>query len=143
MVAGGLPYGISLHDNLLKECAEEAGLSATLAAQAVPVGAVNYNRVAARGYRSDVLYCYDLELPEQFVPHNTDGEVESFELLEVSEVARIIRKTNEFKLNCNLVVIDFLLRHGYINPEHPDYLALVSGLRPSAPDILALNFAGF
>jgi 8-oxo-dGTP pyrophosphatase MutT (NUDIX family) len=129
MVAGGLPHGISLLDNLLKECEEEAELPPELARNAVPVGAVTYNRVAKRGYRPDVLYCYDLELPVDFVPHNRDGEVESFSLLEVQEVARLVRETSEFKLNCNLVVIDFLLRHGFIGPEEEDYLALVSGLR--------------
>ena len=40
-----------------------------------------------------------------------------------------MRETSEFKLNCNLVVIDFLLRHGFIGPEEEDYLELVSGLR--------------
>lgn len=135
MVAGGLPHGISLQDNLLKECEEEAGLAPELARKSVPVGAVSYNRVAKRGYRPDVLYCYDLELPGDFVPHNTDGEVESFSLLEVREVARLVRETSEFKLNCNLVVVDFLLRHGFIDPENADYLALVSGLR-QAPGII-------
>ena len=129
MVAGGLPYGISLLDNLLKECEEEAGLAPELARNALPVGAITYNRVAKRGYRPDVLYCYDLELPGDFVPHNTDGEVESFSLLELREVARLVRETSEFKLNCNLVIIDFLLRHGFIDPEEKDYLELVSGLR--------------
>ena len=38
-----------------------------------------------------------------------------------------------FKLNCNLVIIDFLIRHGYISPEHEDYLFLVNGLHPSLP----------
>jgi len=135
MVAGGLPYGISLQNNLLKECEEEAGMAPELARKALPVGAVTYNRVAKRGYRPDVLYCYDLELPGDFVPHNTDGEVESFSLLEIHEVARLVRETDEFKLNCNLVVVDFLLRHGFIGPEDPDYLALVSGLRQPAGSI--------
>ncbi len=50
-------------------------------------------------------------------------------MLGVQEVARLVRETSEFKLNCNLVVIDFLLRHGFIGPEEEDYLELVSGLR--------------
>lgn len=129
IVAGGLPYGIGLRENLLKEGEEEAGLPAKLCEQAVPVGVVTYNRVAKRGYRPDVLYCYDLELPGEFEPQNRDGEVESFHLMKISEVARLVRETSEFKLNCNLVVIDFLLRHGFIDPERPDYVALVSGLR--------------
>ena len=35
----------------------------------------------------------------------------------------------EFKFNCNLVIIDFLVRHGFITPEEPDYMAIVAGLR--------------
>lgn len=129
MVAGGLPFDRGLEENLVKECAEEAAVPAELAAQAVPVGVVSYNRVAERGFRRDLLYCYDLELPKDFVPRNTDGEVESFALLPLDEVARLVSQTDEFKLNCNLVVIDFLIRHGWLEPSSPDYLPLVMGLR--------------
>jgi len=129
MVAGGLPWGVSLAENLEKECMEEAGVPSDLARKAVPVGLVTYNRVAERGYRPDVLYCYDLELSSDFEPRNMDGEVESFSLMPVEEVARLVRETDEFKLNCNLVIVDFLIRHGYIGPHDPDYLALATGLR--------------
>jgi 8-oxo-dGTP pyrophosphatase MutT (NUDIX family) len=129
MVAGGLPHDLGLHENLLKECEEEAGVPADLAATALPVGLVSYNRVAERGFRRDVLYCYDLEVPAGFVPRNNDGEVESFALLPLDEVARLVSETDEFKLNCNLVVIDFLIRHGWLDPEAPVYLPLVHGLR--------------
>jgi 8-oxo-dGTP pyrophosphatase MutT (NUDIX family) len=131
LVAGGLPHGVDLWDNLVKECAEEAGMPEALARRARPVGALTYNRVAERGFRPDVLYCYDLELPGDFVPRNTDGEVEEFLLLPLEEVARIVRETDEFKLNCNLVIIDFLVRHGVIGPDDPDYLAIVTGLHPA------------
>src|SRR3546814_15669982 len=35
-VAGGQPIGLGLKENLIKECAEEAGIPAALAARAVP-----------------------------------------------------------------------------------------------------------
>ncbi|RMG35917.1 MAG: DUF4743 domain-containing protein [Gammaproteobacteria bacterium] len=130
MVAGGLPSGIGLRENLAKECAEEAGMPAELAARARPVGVLSYNRVAERGFRPDVLYCYDIELPATFIPRNTDGEVEEFLLMPIEQVMQIVRDTDDFKLNCNLVIIDFLVRHGLIGPEHPDYLEIVTGLHP-------------
>lgn len=130
LVAGGLPHGVGLQENLIKECREEAGMPPELARRARPVGAVSYNRVAERGFRPDVLYCYDIELPADFVPRNTDGEVESFHLLPIEAVMQTVRETDRFKLNCNLVIIDFLVRHGFIGPEHPDYLAIVTGLHP-------------
>ncbi|CAN0216580.1 unnamed protein product [Ectocarpus fasciculatus] len=34
-----------------------------------------------------------------------------------------------WKPNCALVMIDFALRHGFLDPDHPDYLELVHQLR--------------
>lgn len=130
LVAGGLPHGIGLMDNLVKECQEEAGMPEALARRARPVGSVTYNAVSRRGLKPDVLYCYDLELAADFRPRNTDGEVEEFQLLPIEEVARLVRETDEFKLNCNLVIVDFLIRHGVLGPDQPGYLDLVTGLRP-------------
>ncbi|MGD2118923.1 MAG: DUF4743 domain-containing protein [Chromatiales bacterium] len=129
LVAGGLPYGISLQQNLAKECYEEAGIPAELAALAQPVGALTYNAVSYKGYKPDTLYCYDLQLPADFQPVCTDGEVESFELCPANQVIEIVRNGTSFKPNCNLVLIDFFIRHGLIAPEHPDYLAIQTGLK--------------
>ena len=41
---------------------------------------------------------------------------------------RIVDNGDDFKFNCHLVIIDFLIRHGLIGPDHPDYLDLISGL---------------
>lgn len=133
LVAGGLPFGIPLEENLRKECREEADIPPALADRAVPVGAVSYCRESAQGLKPDVMYCYDLELPWDFVPRCNDGEVESFQRLPALEVARLVRDTASFKLNCNLVIIDFLIRHGLLPPEDPDYLAILQGLRSPLP----------
>lgn len=129
LVAGGLPINESLSSNLRKECMEEAGIEPALADTAIPVGTVSYNIDTDKGFKYDTLYCYDLELPENFEPRCTDGEVDSFKLIPVEAVMDIVLKTDAFKTNCNLVIIDFLIRHGYIRPEHEEYLGLVTGLR--------------
>lgn len=128
-VAGGQPVGLGLRENLAKECAEEAGIPKALAAQAISVGAIAYKMDAADGLKPDVQFCYDLEMPADFVPRNTDGEIEEFFLWQWRDVARIVADTNEFKYNCNLVLIDFFVRHGLYGPDDPDYLAVVRGLR--------------
>lgn len=133
LVAGGLPWGISLAHNLIKECHEEASIPKALAARAVPVGLVTYCRDSDRGLKPDVLYCYDLELPEDFEPACRDGEVEEFYLWPMDQVIERVRETDDFKPNCSLVIIDFLVRRGFIDPESPDYLAIVNGLRPPLP----------
>ncbi len=134
LVAGGLPATLSLADNLRKECAEEAGIRPDLADRAVAVGAVTYCHDSVRGLKPDVMYCYDLELPEDFEPRCTDGEVERFDRLPVAEVRELVRDTGAFKLNCNLVIIDFLIRHGLIPQEDPDYLTLIRGLHAPLPE---------
>jgi 8-oxo-dGTP pyrophosphatase MutT (NUDIX family) len=135
LVAGGLPVGISAAENLLKEAWEEAGIEPGLAGMARPAGALSYNQDveygnAKKGYKYDVLYCYDLFLPQSFQPRCQDGEVESFELLPVEEVMGILSASDDFKPNCSLVVLDCLVRHGYLGPEHPDYLEIVTSLCP-------------
>jgi len=129
LVAGGQPAGLGLQQNLIKECAEEAAIPAELACQARAVGAVTYCLETAQGLRPDVLYCFDLELPPDFEPRNTDGEVDEFYLWPVEQVLEAVRETTKFKFNCALVIIDFLIRWGYIKPEERDYLAILSGLR--------------
>ena len=130
MVAGGQPVGLGLKENLIKECAEEADVPAALARQARPAGAITYVQQTPEGLKPDVQFCFDLELPPDFVPRNTDGEIESFALWPIERVARTVAETREFKDNCNLVIVDFLIRHGLIPPDDPDYVALVRGLHP-------------
>jgi len=129
LVAGGLPYDVDLMENLAKECYEEAGMVRELALKAKSVGLVSYRFEYELGGKEDIIYCYDLELDENFKPICTDGEVEEFYLMPIEEVAEIVKNSNEFKTNCNLVIIDFLIRHGYITPEDKDYIDIVKGLR--------------
>ncbi|CAK0745210.1 hypothetical protein CVIRNUC_001604 [Coccomyxa viridis] len=128
IVAGGQPHGLSPQENVIKECEEEASIPRELAQLAVPAGAVSYCSEQAEGLKRDVLFCYDLELPQDFVPEPQDGEVESFQRLPLKEVADTVARTDEFKDNCNLVIISFLVRHGFLKPELPGYLGIVSGL---------------
>ena len=133
IVAGGQPAGVSLSDNVIKECEEEAGISAALAATTRPVGTVSYMTEREEGLRDDVLFNYDLELPTDFEPVNTDGEVEGFFLWPMARVMDTLAKGDDFKFNCALVVIDFLVRWGFITPEDPDYIEIVQGVNRQFP----------
>ena len=133
LVAGGLPYNTSLDENLLKECREEADILPQLASSAIPFGSISYRCEVDRGLRDDTLFCYDLLLPKSFTPRCTDGEVGGFELMPIEEVAEIVRDSEAFKPNCNLVIIDFLLRHGYIAPDHQHHQILNIELNRNDP----------
>jgi 8-oxo-dGTP pyrophosphatase MutT (NUDIX family) len=128
IVAGGIAAGHSPRETLLKEAAEEAAMPAALAERARPAGIVRYRSEREEGLRNDILYVYDVELPADFVPRNTDGEIIEFFLLPIDEVVARVRDGDEFKFNCALVVIDFLVRQGLIGPEDGDYVDIVAGL---------------
>ncbi len=110
VVAGGVPAGLSPAETLVKEAEEEAAIPASLAHQAVEVGRIGYAMERAEGLRRDLLYCYDLHLPEDFLPHAADGEVEAFELWPIERVVQTVRNSDAFKFNVNLVLIDLFQR---------------------------------
>lgn len=128
MVAGGIGHGHGVFETLVKEAAEEAALPPAVAAAARPAGAVSYRMETAGGLREDTLFIYDLDVPADFVPRNTDGEIAEFRLMPAGEALARVRESDDFKFNVNLVLIDFALRHGLIGPEDPDYLDIVGGL---------------
>lgn len=130
LVAGGQPAGLGLMDNLVKEAAEEADIPEALARTARPVGAVSYCHEDQWGLKPDTMFCFDLAVPAGFTPRNTDGEIEDFRPMDVAEVASRVRDGDDFKFNVNLVLLDFLIRHGHLCPDgEPDYLDIVRGLR--------------
>ncbi len=114
IVAGGVPAGLGPAETLVKEAAEEAAIPPGLAQTAVRVGTIAYAMDRPEGLRRDLVYCYDLDLPDDFVPRAADGEVAAFELWPVDRVVAAVRDTDDFKFNVNLVLIDLFLRLGLI-----------------------------
>ncbi|ABI61509.1 Thiamin pyrophosphokinase [Granulibacter bethesdensis] len=115
LAAGGIPAGHTPFDALIKEAAEEASIPETLVRQARKVAVLTYRLERPEGLRRDVLHCFDLDLPESFIPHAGDGESAGFELMPVKRAMEIVAETDEFKFNVNLVLIDLFLRLGLIH----------------------------
>jgi 8-oxo-dGTP pyrophosphatase MutT (NUDIX family) len=128
MVAGGIGNGHRAAETLAKEAQEEAGLTAELVSRATAVGALTYRMATKLGVRDDVMFVYDLEVPEDFTPSNGDGEIAGFELMPLTDILERIRMTSDFKFNVNLVILDFAVRHGVLRPDDPEYLDVANGL---------------
>ncbi len=111
IVAGGQPYGLSLMENVIKECLEEAGIPSDMVRRGIrPAGAISYETyspispAAAADDDDDdgrddqgrglgvihrvVLFCFDLYLPQDFVPKAVDGEVDSFFLWGMEDIVK-------------------------------------------------------
>ena len=114
IVAGGISAGMDAAGTVLKEAAEEAGIAPELARTARFVGTIRYAMDRPEGLRRDRLSCYDVDLPEDFVPHPADGEVAGFELWPIERAIEAVRDTDDFKFNVNLVLIDLFRRRGLI-----------------------------
>jgi 8-oxo-dGTP pyrophosphatase MutT (NUDIX family) len=115
LVGGGVPAGLTPWETLAKEADEEAAIPQALIAQALPVARLDYAMDYPGGLRRDRLHCYDLLLPEDFMPSPRDGEVESFELRPLRTVLEEVRQSDAFKFNVSLVLIDLFLRAGLLD----------------------------
>ncbi len=93
------------------------------------MSAIAYWNQTGPQLKPDVMTCFDLELPSDFTPQANDGEVQAFELWPVARVLETVRDSNQFKYNCNLVLIDFFVRHGLLSADDPDFVTIVAGLR--------------
>lgn len=134
IVAGGQPAGLSLWENCLKECQEEAGIPVDIAAAGlVPVGAISYQNYCGTTdtLTRAVMFNYDLHLPTDFQPTAVDGEVQSFFQWTVSDLLASMAPDYDdpLKPNCYLPVIDWLLRMGHVSPDTPGYLDVLRELR--------------
>ncbi|KAE9526851.1 hypothetical protein AGLY_013499 [Aphis glycines] len=133
MVAGGLSVGNSVIHTAYKEGEEEASLTPDLMKNLQSAGTVSFFYESERGLFPDTEFVFDLELPPDFVPRNQDNEVEKFELVTASEtVNRIL--SPDFKTTSCPVIIDFLIRHGIINPEN-----VTAGLKLEKPGHFVLE----
>ena len=124
IVAGGVPAGLSPMETLVKEAAEEAGIPPLVAANAVLVARIGYTMERPEGLRRDLLHCYDLMLPEDFIPHPADGEVADFELWPLERALDSVAETDSFKFNVNVVLIDLFLRTEMVDPRSTEGQAL-------------------
>lgn len=128
VAAGGLAAHIGIKHTLVKECQEEACIPAAIAEKARPVGTVSYTYKDEEGVFAESQFVFDLELPWEFKPKVGDGEVQEFYLLPIDKVKELIA-TDDFKPNSAMVVLDFLIRHSFIEPDtEPCYQEFVTGL---------------
>lgn len=67
---------------------------------------------------------YEIELQPNVTPKNGDGEVAELALRTIDEV-RDFMTTHEFKPNCNMTWLAFLIHNGYLTAENePDFLEI-------------------
>jgi 8-oxo-dGTP pyrophosphatase MutT (NUDIX family) len=135
LVGGGIAAGTGIAETLTKEAWEEAGIPRALAAEAQPVGALHIYRDLPDGLQSETIFIHDLWLPGDFVPSNQDGEAIEHRRVALDEAARLIALPggrDVVTADASLVILDFLLRHGAIDPASTACAGLRQLLHPQA-----------
>ncbi|KAI7863649.1 NUDIX hydrolase domain-like protein [Spinellus fusiger] len=121
-VAGGLSYGDTLKDCVVKECNEEASIPMHIANKATRAGCIYQYTYTDTSILPETQYTYDLELPANVVPEPQDEEVESFYLWPLDKVKKTILQ-GLWKVNSAMVAIEFLMRYGAITRDNDPYYA--------------------
>jgi 8-oxo-dGTP pyrophosphatase MutT (NUDIX family) len=116
VVAGGIAWGLGIEATIAKECWEEAGIGAHLAERAALGRTVHVLQSIPEGTQAEQIFVYDLPLPDDFTPHNQDGEVGEHRLARIDEVARWIEE-GALTVDASLATLDCMLRHRWIDDE--------------------------
>jgi hypothetical protein len=100
-----------------------------LAMRAKSAGLLQVCRAVPEGLHCEILHAYDLELRDDFMPRNTDGEVSEFVCLDTDALlARIAQE--ELAIEAGVVALDFLLRHRAVAVSDSGIRAALDRCRP-------------
>lgn len=116
LVGGGVPFGQTPLQTLVREGFEEAGLNPQQMARATPGRVIELHRDVPEGRQFERLHVFDLQLLPDERPANQDGEVAELRLWPLDQVAREAAGAG-MTVDASLVTLDFLLRHGALG--HP------------------------
>lgn len=133
VVAGGMPVGYTPFECAVKECHEEASLTETVSRKRLRSTGSITRVCQEEGFLAlEEIFIFDMNL-EGITPKPSDGEVESFTLVDCAET--LLKRSAEVKPDVLIIMIDFMLRHGLVNPDsNPDgYLQLVRALHAPIP----------
>lgn len=137
LIGGGVAHGQTPAEALVREGWEEAGLTPAQMHGRLQAGhIVELARDIPEGFQREHLSVYDLALPDEVVPSNQDGEVDSIERLPVAD-ALALAATDAMTVDAGLVTLDFALRHRLLpSGQHDALLAAIAPLR-RGPALLA------
>lgn len=117
LVGGGVASGESIHNAMIREGFEEAGLPENLLNHATVSGCHISLRKVHRGLHREYIHIFDHRLPNDFIPQNQDGEVSSFLLMNVDEIIQHIID-DQFMNDAALALLTTFNRMGFLLSNH-------------------------
>ena len=123
LIGGGVPFGQTPLQTLVREGWEEAGLTRAQMSAARAGRVVRLARDIPEGFQLELLHCFDLPLRSTEIPSNQDGEVAGFTLMPVAP-ALALAASESMTVDAALATLDFALRHGLLAPAVQAELAV-------------------
>lgn len=123
MVAGAVRHDQTLEEAVLDEGHAEAGVAPECLAKIRPVQELELFYHTDSGFlMNETFYIYEYDTKGEFVPHtNLPLEVEGFQEYSFQDIMIAVQHGGIFKGQINLVLVDFLMRHGLLTSDHADY----------------------
>ena len=117
LVAGGIADFDTPWDTLMRECAEEAGMPPALAGRAQPAGQLELEQpLVDEGLavlHRERVWLHSLEVPDDFVPVNRDGEHEAIWAMRPEEVLASIQ-AGHWTADGGQATLDLIARQGWL-----------------------------
>ncbi len=110
LIGGGLSWGQSPAQTVVREGWEEAGLQPAQMQALVAGRRFNVMRDVPEGLQQEQVSVYDLRLPVGLQPQNQDGELHSLALLPLAQALQHAAAGN-MTVDASLVTLDFALRY--------------------------------
>ncbi|PMD24757.1 hypothetical protein NA56DRAFT_668695 [Hyaloscypha hepaticicola] len=125
-VGGSLATREKAIDCIVRETEEEASIFPEYTRKnIVSCGTLSYQMTlddsGRPGCQHQVQDLYEMKFDEYVILKPNDGEVEEFKLMTLEEVKDALAR-GEFKLNCAITWMAFLIRHGHVTAENEENL---------------------
>lgn len=126
LVAGAVRHDQTKEEALYDEGLCEAGITPEWHPHLRYIRTIHLYYPSSRGFLvNELFHLYDFDTQGAFTPETRlPAEVESITAYPVSKVMEMVLQGAYFKPQTHLVIIDFLLRHNHIGPDHPEYDAI-------------------
>ena len=137
VVAGGLPMGLTPFECAVKECWEEASIEETEARKRLKcVGSVTRCCEEEGFLALEEIFIFDLDM-QGLTPKPQDGEVESFQIVDVPDM--VYNKFEKVKPEILIILVEFMIRQGMVdpNPDPEGFLELVRAMHLPIPQHLS------
>lgn len=120
--AGAIRHGDNVLQALEYEATVEAGLTPEQLTKAIQHPPIYLYYLNARGYlHHERFFIFDIVIDETIkLETQLPLEIGGFEMMPIERVINLVEQSTYFKGQINMVITDFLVRHGYLD-NHPEF----------------------